>query len=114
MERQIYTIYATQVVTSAQHPEGIKSNIDGYPKDFDSRSYGASEQNPNGNSEIALIVAEADFSDRIKTLTLANNANRVMWAVTLVQADGQSLLRKSSGGFPDMTPTNTEPTEPTE
>ena len=90
MARQIYTVNAIQVVTSESHPEGVKSNVSNYPKDFDSRNY-ASE-------EIALIVAQADYADAVKTLSLANN--RAMWTVTLERADGKQIDRKSWGAFP--------------
>ena len=88
--RQIYTVNAIQVVTSESHPEGVKSNVSGYPKDFDSRNY--------ANEEIALIVAQADYADIVKQLSLSNN--RAMWAVTLERADGKQIDRKSFGAFP--------------
>lgn len=88
--RQIYTVNAIQVVTSESHPEGVKSNVSGYPKDIDSRNY--------ANEEIALIVAQADFADIVKQLSLSNN--RAMWAVTLERADGKQIDRKSFGAFP--------------
>ena len=103
MLRQIYTVNATQVVVSDNHPEGIKSVISGFPKETDSCSY-ATEQNPNGNPDIALIVAQANFADEVKLLSTANNPNRVMWCVTLEQANGVQIARKSFGAFPDMTP----------
>ena len=78
------------MVTSESHPEGVKSNVSGYPKDFDSRNY-ASE-------EIALIVAQADYADCVKNLSLATN--RAMWTVTLTRADGRQIDRKSYGAFP--------------
>ena len=90
MARQIYTVSATQVVTSESHPEGVKSNVTGYPKDVDSRNY--------ASDEIALIVAQADYADIVKTLSLANN--RAMWTVTLSRADGRQIDRKSWGAFP--------------
>lgn len=90
MARQIYTVSATQVVTSESHPEGIKSNVTGYPQDIDSRSY--------ASDEIALIVAQAVYADAVKTLSLANN--RAMWTVTLERADGRQIDRKSWGSFP--------------
>ena len=100
--RNIFTVNATQVVVSESHPEGIKSVITGYPKDFDSRSYCASEENPNGSEELALIVAQADYADRVKQLSLSGN--RAMWTVTLERADGRQIERKTRGAFPDMTP----------
>jgi len=90
MARQIYTINATQVVTSVSHPEGVKSNVTGYPKDVDSRDY--------ANEEVALIVAQADFADRVKQLTLSDN--RAMWTVTLERADGRQIDRRTWGAFP--------------
>ncbi|MBR3019562.1 MAG: hypothetical protein IKH57_21200 [Clostridia bacterium] len=104
MLRQIYTVTATQVVVSESHPEGVLSKVSGYPVDRDSRNYEATEQNPNGNPETALIVAQADYATAVRDLTTANNPNRVMWAVTLTRADGVQIARKSWGAFPDMTP----------
>lgn len=91
MARQIYTVNAIQVVTSESHPEGVKSNVSGYPKDFDTRNYSNSE-------EITLIVAQADYADIVKQLSLSSN--RAMWAVTLERADGKQIDRKSFGAFP--------------
>ena len=102
--RNIYIVTATQVVTSENHPEGIKSLVPGYPKEHDSRSYPAADGNPNGDSNKALINAQADFATAVKDLTNANNPNRVMWTVTLTQANGGQIARKSWGAFPDMTP----------
>ena len=102
MFRQLYIVSATQVVTSESNPQGVYSNIAGYPITRDSRDYEATAENPNGNAELALIVAQADFSDAVKQLSLAHN--RAMWAVTLSRADGVQLARKSFGAFPDMTP----------
>lgn len=102
--RNIYTVNATQVVTSVQNPQGIKSVIDGYPIDYDSRSYNATEQNPNGDSDIALIVAQADYSDRVKKLATSGSATRVMWTVTIDRHDGAQIARKTWGALPDMTP----------
>ena len=100
--RQIYICNATQVVTSDAHPEGIYSNVTNYPKQFDSRNYEATAENPNGNPELALIVAQADYADAVKALSLSHN--RAGWAVTLERWDGVQLARKSFGAFPDMTP----------
>ena len=105
--RNIYTIKAIQIVVSENHPEGIKSNVSGYPIDVDSRSY-ATEQNPNGNTDTALIVAQSKFAQAVEAMTVANNPARVMWAVTLEQANGTQLAKKSFGAFPDMTPPEPE------
>ena len=109
--RQIYIVNATQVVTSDSHPEGMYSVFPNYPKEFDSREYERTEENPNGNEELALIVAKAEFADRVKQFSLAHN--RAMWCVTLTRADGVLIDRKSFGAFPDMTPPEPEP-EPEE
>lgn len=109
--RQIYIVNATQVVVSESHPEGLFSTITGYPIKRDSRDYEATDENPNGNPDLALIVAQADYADAVKALSLSHN--RVMWAVTLERADGVQLARKSFGAFPDMTPEpEPEPEEP--
>lgn len=102
--RNIFIVNATQVVTSSQHPEGVRSVIDGYPKSYDSRSYNPSEANPNGDSDIALICAQAEYSDRVKTLATANTPSRVMWTVTIERDDGVQIARKNWGALPDMTP----------
>lgn len=113
--RQIFTINAKQVVISESHPEGTYTNVQGYPMDIDSRNYEATEENPNGSEELALIVAKDEYYHRVKELAVANNANRVMWTVTLVRADGQTIEKTTKGTFPDMTPKpEPEPEEPEE
>ena len=109
--RQIYIVNATQVVPSPTHPEGVYSSVTGYPKTFDSRSYGATEDNPNGDPERAFIVAKADFLAQQAAL-MVSDSPRVMWAITLTRADGRQMMQESWGAFPDMTP-QPEP-EPTE
>lgn len=105
--RTIFTTTAMQIVTSEAHPEGTYTNVNGYPIHRDSRDYEATEQNPNGNEELALIVAQADYADAVKALSLAHN--RAGWAVTLERWDGVQLARKAFGAFPDMTPPAPEP-----
>lgn len=100
--RQIFEINATQVVTSESHPEGVRSTVQGYPKTVDSRNYGATEENPNGSEERALIMAQAEFADTVKNLSLAQN--RAMWTVTLIRADGRMMDWRTWGSFPDMNP----------
>lgn len=112
--RQIYETAAYQVVTSESHPEGVYSAVNGYPIRRDSRDYERTEANPNGNPEIALIVAQADYAVAVRDLTTANNSNRVGWAVTLERWDGVQLARKSFGAFPDMTPAPEPEPEPEE
>lgn len=102
MLRQIYIVNATQAVVSESHPEGTYTTVNGYPIKRDSRDYEATETNPNGNEEIALIVAQADYADAVKQLSLSHN--RAAWAVTLTRADGRQIMCESRGAFPDMTP----------
>ena len=102
MARQIYIVNAAQVVVSSSNPFGVYSVITPYPVLYDSRNYEATETNPNGNEELALICAKADFADRVKQLSLAHN--RAMWCVTLTRADGVQIMREKYGAFPDMTP----------
>lgn len=108
--RNIFVVNATQVVVSESHPEGVYSAVNGYPIRRDSRDYERTEENPNGNEELALIVAQADYADAVKTLSLSHN--RAMWAVTLERADGVQIARKSFGAFPDMTPAPEPEPEP--
>lgn len=100
--RNIYITTAMQIVTSESHPEGTYTAVNGYPIKRDSRDYEVTEQNPNGNEELALIVAQADYADAVKNLSVAHN--RAGWAVTLERWDGVQLARKSWGAMPDMTP----------
>ena len=100
--RQIYEVNATHVVTSDSHPEGVYSVLQGYPKQFDSRNYNATDANPNGDEARALEVAQAEFYSRVSANLTA--ANRAMWTVTLTRADGRQIMRESRGAFPDMTP----------
>lgn len=51
--RQIYIVNAVQVVVSAANPFGVYSVITPYPVLYDSRNYEATEENPNGNEELA-------------------------------------------------------------
>ena len=101
--RQIYIVNATQVVTSEAHPEGLFSVVSGYPKNFDSRFYNATEQNPDGDSEKALRMAKADYLSRLSANYAADN--RAMTTVTLEMANGRTIMSESIGAFPDMTPT---------
>ena len=111
--RQIYIVNCSQAVVSESHPEGVYSVIQGYPKNVDSRDYERTEENPNGSEELALIVAQAEFANIVKQLSLAHN--RAAWAVTLERWDGVQLAHKSFGAFPDMTPKpEPEPAEPVE
>ena len=110
--RQIFIVNATQVVTSESHPEGIYSVMSGYPKTYDSRSYDATEENPNGNEEKALNSAKSEYFSRLSAMYVGS-PTRVMATVTLERADGRTIMRECIGAFPDMTPTP-EPEEVSE
>lgn len=108
--REIYKVFATQIVASAQNPQGILSNVTGYPKEFDSRDYNRTDDNPNGDGEIALLAAQADYSAEIVTLRTANNQTRVGWVVSIIRtSDGREIARYPFGGYPDLTPPKPEP-----
>ena len=103
--RNIFTVTATQIVVSENNPQGVLSNVSGYPKHFDSRSYKATAENPNGDPDIALLAAQAEFKNESLTLTMADAPARVGWAVSIVRtSDGMVIDKKSFGGYPDMTP----------
>lgn len=111
--RNIYIVNASQVVVSTQNPQGVYSTVQDYPKQYDSRNYNATEQNPNGDESRALEVAQAEFHSRVSAFLSANN--RAMWTVTVTRADGREIMRLSRGAFPDMTPhPEPEPEEPVE
>ena len=112
MERNIFTVNATQVVVSEQNPQGVLSNVTNYPMSFDSRSYKATEDNPNGDEYIAFLASQAEYSAEIVRLATAENQNRVAWTVSIVRAsDGKQIALKSFGAFPNMTPVNEEEPE---
>ena len=102
--RQIFIVNATQVVTSESHPEGLLSVVTGFPKTFDSRSYPASDGNPNGDEEKALSMAKSAYLAQLSTNYANSNPTRVMMVVTLERADGRTIMRACIGAFPDMTP----------
>ena len=104
MNREIYKVYATQIVISESNPQGVLSDIPNYPKPFDSRNYKASAENPNGSSDIALLAAQADFKTEALALSTADSPNRVGWCVSIIRtSDGERIARKAWGGYPDMT-----------
>lgn len=109
MARNIFIVNAAQVVISDSHPEGLFSVISGFPKSYDSESYG-------GNAESALNAAKSEYYARLSA-NYAGSATRVMATVTLSQANGQLIMRDSTGAFPVIAPTpepEVEPEEPTE
>lgn len=110
--RNIFIVNATQVVISNSHPEGLFSTVSGYPKTYDSCSYNATAENPNGDPDAALKAAKSEYFSRLSA-NYAGSTNRVMAIVTLEQADGRQIMRESIGAMPDMTPApvTAEPTE---
>lgn len=111
--RNIYIVNATQVVVSENNPQGVLSNIPNYPMSFDSRNYKATEQNPNGDEEIALLAAQAEYSAEIVRLATADSPSRVAWNVSITRAsDGKQIHLKSWGAFPFITPTPEPEPEP--
>lgn len=113
--REIYKVFASQVVVSESNPQGVLSDISGYPKPFDSRTYKATAENPNGDRDIALLAAQADFKAEALALSTADSPNRVGWCVYIIRAsDGERIDRKAWGGFPDMTPAPEPEPEPEE
>ena len=108
--RNIFTVNATQIVVSQSNPQGVLSNIDGYPKSFDSRNYKATEQNPNGDESIALVAAQKEYYTKMLDLLVADAPSRVGWSVSVTRAsDDKQLFVTSKGTFPDMTPIPPEP-----
>ena len=106
MARNIFIVNATQVVTSESHPEGLFSIINGFPKMYDSESY-------SGSAETALNAAKSEYYARLSA-NYAGSATRVMATVTLSQANGQLIMRDSTGSFPVITPAPEPEIEPEE
>ena len=93
MARNIFIVNATQVVTSQANPQGIISVVSGYPKTFDSTSY-------EGDAELALKKAKADYFNRLGIMYDDTNASRIIKTVTLESAMGEMVLHESIGAFP--------------
>lgn len=100
--RNIFVVNATQVVTSEAHPEGVYSVYTGYPKYFDSKDY-------EGDIELTRIVADVEYSDRVKQFALSKT--RAKWTVTLSNADGDVLTKRTYGAFPELAPNEPESEE---
>lgn len=112
-QREIYKVFATQIVVSESNPQGVLSDISGYPKSYDSRNYKATSENPNGDRDIALLAARAEFNSEALTLSTADSPNRVGWVVSIIRtSDGERIDRKAFGGYPDMTPAPEPEPEP--
>jgi hypothetical protein len=95
MARNIIRVTATQVVTSEANPQGLFSTMTGYPVDFDS-----SKAPYNGDVELTMKAAKAEYYDRLGKNYGDTNPNRVMTTVTLEAADGTQILHESIGNFP--------------
>lgn len=109
--RNIFIVNAAQVVVSDSHPEGLYSVVSGYPKTFDSRSYDSTEENPNGSTDKALAAAKSDYYDRLSKFYIGSDT-RVMSTVTLMMANGRTIMADNIGAFPDMTPAIEQEPEP--
>lgn len=105
MARTVLRVTATQVVTSEFNPKGLFSTMSGYPIDFDS-----SKSPYNGDIELTMRAAKAEYFDRLGKNYGDTNANRVMTTVTLEAADGTQILRECVGSLPDDIPQE-EPAE---
>lgn len=92
MARNIFIVNATQIVVSENNPQGLFSVVNGYPKVYDSNTY-------DGNMEAALRAAKSEYYARLSA-NYAGSTARVMATVTLEQANGQMILRDSTGAFP--------------
>ena len=111
--RRIFIVNATQVVTSENHPEGLYSTMSTYPKVFDSRSFNATEQNPDGDETAALNAAKSDYYSRLSA-NYIGSPTRVMSTITLERSDGKLIMHDSLGAFPNVTPEPEPEPEPEE
>ena len=110
MARQIYVVDATQVVTSSAHPEGLYSHMTNCPVTYDSRTYPATDGNPNGDADKAFRMARAEYMSRVSAILSADNSARAMATVTMERVDGTMIYHEAIGAMPDMTPPAPEPT----
>ena len=106
MARNIFIVNATQVVTSENNPQGLFSVMSGFPKNYDSNTY-------NDDTEAALRAAKSEYYSRLSA-NYAGSTSRVMATVTLMQANGQLIMRDCVGSFPVIQPAPVEPEEPVE
>ena len=115
MNREIYKVFATQIVKSESNPQGVLLDVPNYPIPYDSREYKKTTANPNGDAEIALYAAREGFNHAVVTLSTADAPTRVGWVVTLIRtSDGKEIDRKPWGGYPDLTPPPPPETQTTE
>ena len=87
MARQIFVVNATVVDANGNY-----NKLDGYPKNFDSRSY-------NDDVNKAKKRAEGDMSEVWGAM--CKRDDRQMQVVTLMTADGVLIDSRVDGGFPD-------------
>lgn len=94
MQRQIYIVDAHIVDAN-----GTFNYLDGYPKRFDSRSYG-------GDIDKAQRRAEGDMSEAWGAMCKVDT--RQIQTVTLMTVDGFQLEKKTMGQFPEEPEPNEE------
>ena len=94
MQRQIYIVDAHIVDAN-----GTFNYLEGYPKRFDSRSYG-------GDIDKAQRRAEGDMSEAWGAMCKVDT--RQIQTVTLMTVDGFQLEKKTMGQFPEEPEPNNE------
>ena len=94
MQRQIF-IVAAHIVDA----NGTFNYLEGYPKRFDSRSYG-------GDIDKAQRRAEGDMSEAWGAMCKVDT--RQIQTVTLMTVDGFQLEKKTMGQFPEEPEPNEE------
>ena len=94
MQRQIFIVDAHIVDAN-----GTFNYLEGYPKRFDSRSYG-------GDIDKAQRRAEGDMSEAWGAMCKVDT--RQIQTVTLITVDGFQLEKKTMGQFPEEPEPNEE------
>ena len=94
MPRQIYIVDAIVVDSN-----GTFNHLSGYPKIFDSRSYG-------GDIDKTQRRAEGDMSEAWGAMCKVDT--RQVQTVTLMTADGFQLEKRTMGQFPEEPEPNEE------
>ena len=95
MKREIYKVFATQVVVSENNPQGVLSDITGYPKQFDSKNY-------QGDTEKTRRRAEGDMSETWGAMCKVDT--RQIQTVVMYSVDGIVIDRRTSGQFVEPEP----------
>lgn len=90
MARQIFIVDA--VIVDAN---GTFNHLDGYPKQFDSRSY-------QGDTEKTRRRAEGDMSETWGAMCKVDT--RQIQTVTLSDSSGYQIEKRTMGQFPEETP----------